>query len=239
MTTPEHRRAELQRNLAEVRARLQQACESAGRRPDELTLVAVTKFFPASDAVTLCELGLTDLGESRDQEAAAKVAEFTTLSDLQPRWHFVGRLQRNKARSVAGYADVVHSLDRAELIRPLDEGVQRAGRSRLDVLVQVSLDGDVARGGVLMTEVASFADRVAESSALLLAGVMAIAPIAADPDDAFARLASVSAELRAAHPDATVVSAGMSADLEAAVRHGATHVRIGTALLGRRATNFG
>jgi pyridoxal phosphate enzyme (YggS family) len=239
MTTPEQRRAQLQHNLAGLRSRLERACDAAGRHPDELTLIAVTKFFPASDVVTLCDLGVTDLGESRAQEAAAKVAEFATLSDRQPRWHFVGRLQTNKASSVARYADVVHSVDRQELVSALDDGVRKAGRDVVDVLIQVSLDADPDRGGVLVGEVARFADLVLDCERLRLAGVMAIAPLQADPDEAFARLAEVSAELRSAHPWASVVSAGMSGDLEAAVRHGATHVRIGTALLGRRTTNFG
>jgi PLP dependent protein len=239
MTTPEQRRAQLQHNLAGLRSRLERACDAAGRHPDELTLIAVTKFFPASDVVTLCDLGVTDLGESRAQEAAAKVAEFATLSDRQPRWHFVGRLQTNKASSVARYADVVHSVDRPELVSALDDGVRKAGRDVVDVLIQVSLDADPDRGGVLVGEVARFADLVLDCERLRLAGVMAIAPLKADPDEAFARLAEVSAELRSAHPWASVVSAGMSGDLEAAVRHGATHVRIGTALLGRRTTNFG
>jgi PLP dependent protein len=239
MTTPEQRRAELQHNLAELRSRLERACDAAGRQPDELTLIAVTKFFPASDAVTLCDLGVTDLGENRAQEAAAKVAEFATLTDREPRWHFVGRLQTNKATSVARYADVVHSLDRPELLSALDDGVRKAGRDAVDVLIQVSLDADADRGGVLIREVARIADLAVQCERLRLAGVMAIAPLQADPDEAFARLAEVSADLRSAHPSASVVSAGMSGDLEAAVRHGATHVRIGTALLGRRRTNFG
>ena len=238
MTTPE-RRAEVQHNLAELRSRIERACDAAGRQPDELTLIAVTKFFPASDAVTLCELGVTDLGESRAQEAAAKVAEFAALSDSEPRWHFVGRLQTNKASSVARYANVVHSVDRPQLLSALDDGVRKAGRDAVDVLIQVSLDADPHRGGVLIGDVARFADLALDYERLRLAGVMAIAPLQADPDEAFARLAEVSAELRSAHPSASVVSAGMSGDLEAAVRHGATHVRIGTALLGRRGTNFG
>jgi pyridoxal phosphate enzyme (YggS family) len=238
MTTPEARRAELRDNLAAVRARIEQACTAAGRAADALTLVAVTKLFPASDAVTLCDLGVSDLGESRDQEAAAKVVDFATLSDHQPRWHFVGRLQSNKARSVASYADVVHSVDRPELLAALDDGARKAGRDRIDVLIQVSLDGDPARGGVVGDAVTRFARQLADFEELHLAGVMAIAPIEADPEEAFARLAEVSSELRVSYPNATVISAGMSGDLEAAIRHGATHVRIGTALLGRRATTF-
>jgi pyridoxal phosphate enzyme (YggS family) len=189
----------------------------------------------------LAELGVTDLGESRDQEAAGKVAEFRSLiagpAD-RVRWHFIGRLQSNKARSVARYADVVHSLDRPALVEALAQGARQAGR-RLDVLVQVSLDGDSDRGGSLMADAAALADQVAAAQGLRLAGVMAIAPLGVDADEAFASLAGFAEEVRARHPRADIISAGMSGDLEAAIRHGATHVRIGTALLGRRPPTFG
>jgi len=155
------------------------------------------------------------------------------------RWHFVGRLQSRKSRSVASYAHAVHSVDRPELVEQLAVGVARAGRGRLDVFVQVSLDGDPSRGGVLPDRVVELADAVAARSELRLRGVMAVAPMAADPRAAFADLAAAAARLRAAHPDADAISAGMSADLEAAVAHGSTHVRVGSALLGRRSQVFG
>lgn len=236
MPAPDARRAELQHNLAEVRSRLDAAAAAAGRDPAEINLIAVTKFFPASDAVTLCELGVTELAENRDQEAAAKVIQFHNLTGLRPRWHFIGQLQTNKARSVARYADVVHSVDRPALLDALDDGARKAGRDRIDVLIQVSLDGDTRRGGVLAEDVAAFSRQVGRLEKLAVAGVMAIAPLEADPDEAFGRLAGVAADLRVEVPEAKMISAGMSGDLEAAIRHGATHVRIGTALLGRRAT---
>lgn len=223
------RTAEIAGNLAAVRQRIGAAARDAGRDPAELTLVAVTKTFPVEDARRLVELGVTELGEARDQEARVKARE---LPD--PRWHFIGRLQRNKATSVASYAAVVHTVDRPELVRSLAAGVERAGRDVLEVLVQVSLDGDPDRGGALPDDVGALADAAAGAGGLRVAGVMAIAPLAADPDAAFARLARVAERLRLDHPGATVVSAGMTADLEAAVRHGATHLRIGTALLGGR-----
>ena len=216
-------------NLAEVRERIDAAARAAGRDPAELTLVGVTKTFPVDDARRLLELGVTELGENRDQEARDKAAALPAA-----RWHFLGRLQRNKAGSVAGYAAVVHSVDRAELVRALANGVRRAGRDSLDVLVQVSLDGAAGRGGAPIDEVGALADAAAATGVLVPRGVMAVAPLGADPDPAFAALAGVAARLRADHPGATVVSAGMSGDLEAAVRHGATHLRIGTALLGGR-----
>lgn len=235
VTDPGARRTEIAHNLAGVRSRIENACAAAGRPVDEVTLIGVTKFFPVSDAVFLAEAGVPDLGESRDQEASAKAAEFSGLTDAAVTWHFIGRLQTNKARSVARYADLVHSVDRAELAHALATGAERAGRV-LPILVQLSLDGDAGRGGT--DDLLRLADEVAELPALRLAGVMAIAPLDADPEPAFAELARVAGRLRAAHPAARILSAGMSGDLEAAIAHGATHVRVGTALLGRRKQTF-
>jgi hypothetical protein len=231
------RRAELAANLAEFRARVDAACAQAGRDPVEVTLIAITKTFPASDVRLLAELGVTDVGENRDQEAAAKHAQ---SADLALRWHFVGRLQRNKCRSVAGYADVVHSIDRPELADALGAAAVTAGRN-LSALVQVSLDPDqeAGRGGAAPSVVAPLAEQVMAAAGLSLAGVMAVAPLDADPDEAFARLARISETVRAIDHDATMVSAGMSGDFEAAIRHGATHLRVGTALLGRRSAPVG
>ncbi|HEX8768315.1 MAG TPA: YggS family pyridoxal phosphate-dependent enzyme [Jatrophihabitans sp.] len=243
MSSPEDRRAELRENLAAVRSRIEQGCAAAGRSGDEITLIAVTKFFPVSDAVLLAELGVTDLGENRDQDASVKSAELAALTDIAVRWHFVGQLQTNKARSVARYADLVHSVDRQGLADALEDGARRAGRPALDVLVQLSLDTDTepgaaGRGGSAADQLMRLADRVAGSDVLRLAGIMAIAPLDGDPDQAFSRVAEVAERLRTSHPAAGIVSAGMSDDLEAALRHGATHVRIGTALLGRREPQF-
>jgi hypothetical protein len=239
------RRAELVAGLAGVRGRLADASADVGRDPHAITLVAVTKGFPASDVASLATLGVTDIGENRDQEARAKVAELADRPDLSEftaltalRWHFVGRLQTNKCRSIARYADVVHSVDRIEVATALAAGAQRAER-HLDVFIQVSLDDDPTRGGVPTAELALLADHVATQDALRLLGLMAVAPLGADPDEAFARLAGIAERLRADHPDATAISAGMSADLESAIRNGATHVRVGSALLGRRTPTFG
>ncbi|HEY7046139.1 MAG TPA: YggS family pyridoxal phosphate-dependent enzyme [Jatrophihabitantaceae bacterium] len=234
------RRAELVAGLAGVRGRLAAACEEVGRDPRAITLVAVTKTFPASDVASLATLGVTDIGENRDQEAKAKVAEVAASAwDIPPlTWHFVGRLQTNKARSVARYAQVVHSVDRAEVATALAAGAERAERN-LDVFAQVSLDDDPARGGVLARDLGRLADHIAGLAPLRLLGLMAVAPLRADPDEAFERLAAIAERLRADHPDAVAISAGMSADLEPAVRHGATHVRVGSALLGRRPPIFG
>jgi PLP dependent protein len=242
------RRGELEKNLAEVRNRIAAACAAAGRDPGEITLIAITKTRPPADVLLLHELGLTDFGENKDQEAAPKAAACAAAlaaeADAGPgrshplRWHFVGQLQTNKASSVAGYADVVHSVDRARLVRALGAAARKAGRE-LTCLVQVDLDtatvpADPARGGVPPAQVREIAEAIEAEQALILGGVMAIAPLDADPARAFAPLRPCSLAVRAVNPAATIISAGMSGDLEAAIGNGATHVRIGTALLGER-----
>jgi PLP dependent protein len=227
----ESRLAELERRLAELRRRVGAACAAAGRDPAEVTVVAITKTFPASDVRLLWELGMRDVGENRDQEAAPKAAECAGLAGL--RWHFVGRLQTNKAASVVRYASVVHSVDRVKLARVLGAQARKAGRV-ITCLVQVSLDGDPQRGGALPADVPAVAAAVAAEDGLVLGGVMAVAPLAVQPATAFAPLPALSAAVRGVRPGATMISAGMSGDLEAAIAAGATHLRIGTALLGSR-----
>lgn len=227
---PAGRGAELAANLAAVRDRIAAACAGAGRPREDVTLVVVTKTHPASDVRLLAGLGVRDVGENRDQEAAPK-AEAT--KDLDLTWHYVGQLQTNKAKSVAGYADVVHSLDRIRLAHALSAAAVRQHRT-ITALLQVSLDEDPARGGVSPTDVAELADVVAQAPNLTLGGVMAVAPLGVEPARAFTGLREIATRLREAHPTANMVSAGMSNDLEAAIEAGATHVRIGTAVLGVR-----
>jgi len=224
------RREELALRLAEVRGRIAKACEATGRDVSELTLIAVTKTKPASDVRLLSQLGVGDIGENRDAEAAPKAAE---CADLDLRWHFVGQLQTNKCASVARYASVVHSVDRPRLVSALGKAARRAGRV-IECLVEVSLDGDPARGGAVPDQVPALAEALAAEEGLVLGGVMAIAPLSMPPADAFARLLVSAAAVREVRPGAAVISAGMSGDLEAAVEAGATHLRIGTALLGDR-----
>jgi pyridoxal phosphate enzyme (YggS family) len=224
------RRAELRTRLGLVRERIEAACQASGRLVSEITLVVVTKTYPASDLALLAGLGVRDIGENRDQEAAVKHAD---CADLPLRWHFVGRLQTNKARSVARYADLVHSVDRPALARALGAAAHAAGR-RLACLIQISLDADPARGGALPADLPALADAIAGQDALELRGVMAVAPLGVDPRSAFAILPGLRDQLRRAHPDADIISAGMSGDLEAAVAEGATHLRVGTAILGPR-----
>ena len=228
--TDSSRRDELAARLTAVRERISAACAAAGRKPQDVSLVAVTKTFPASDVRLLSGLGVRDFGENRDAEAAPKAAQ---CADLDLVWHFVGQLQTNKAASVARYATFVHSVDRLRLVRALGVAARRAERV-IECLIEVSLDGDPARGGALAGEVPGLAEALMAEAGLVLAGVMAIAPLGMLPADAFARLLDSAAAVRAVRPAATVISAGMSGDLEAAIAAGATHVRIGTALLGDR-----
>ena len=224
------RRDELAAHLAAVRKRISAACDAAGRAAGEITLIAVTKTWPASDVRLLASLGLTDVGENRDAEAAPKAA---ACADLNLTWHFIGQLQTNKAASVARYASFVHSVDRSRLIRALGAAARRAGRV-IECLIEVSLDGDPDRGGALAGQVPGLAEELAAEPGLVLSGVMAIAPLGMEPAAAFARLRDSVVLVREVRPAATVISAGMSGDLEAAIAAGATHVRIGTALLGDR-----
>jgi pyridoxal phosphate enzyme (YggS family) len=248
MTSPDHgdeqpeeptedsRAAELANRLAVVRQRIESAASAAGRS-DLPELIVVTKFHPAADVRRLAALGVKDVGENRDQEAASKSAE---LAGVDVRWHFIGQLQSNKAKSVVKYASSVQSVDRVQLVEALAKAVARekdaTGRSDLDCFIQVSLDHDAGahRGGAGPSDVEGLAERIESADGLMLSGLMAVAPLGADPDAAFERLAGISEELQAVHPAATGISAGMSQDLEAAVRFGATHLRIGSDILGSR-----
>lgn len=228
---------EIRQRLAVVRQRIAAATEAAGRQDNPPALIVVTKFHSADDVRRLAALGVTDVAENRDQEASEKAA---TLSGLGLRWHFVGQLQSNKAKSVVRYAHAVHSVDRPQLAAALARSVaaeqERTGRGPLECFIQVSLDEDAGthRGGADRLEVPALADQVAGSPGLVLAGLMAVAPLGSDPDAAFGRLAEISAQLLKDHPSASGISAGMSQDLESAVRAGATHLRIGSDILGSR-----
>ena len=224
---------EIQANLDTVHARIDAARAACGRT-DEVHLIVVTKTFPASDIALLASLGVTDVGENKDQEASGKHAELGSLSDSL-RWHMIGQLQSNKAKSVARWADVVHSVDRSSLVGALSSGAELAGRA-LSVLIQVNLDPVPVsgRGGAVPDSVPELADLISSAPGLSLGGVMGVAPHPGDPAAAFARLAEVRASLLLSYPQAQVMSAGMSDDLEAAIAAGATHVRVGGAVLGNR-----
>ena len=217
----------LAERLASVDAAIADAARAAGRDPAELTRIVVTKFHPASLVRELHALGVHDVGENRHQEAAAKAAE---LADLDLAWHFVGQLQSNKAKAVRRYASAVHSVDRQSLVDAL------AGGPPLDVFIELNLTDDPARGGVAPDAAGTLAESVASTEGLVLRGVMAVAPLDAEPRAAFARVREVSDSIRTIVPQATAISAGMSQDFAAAIAEGATHLRIGTAITGKRST---
>ncbi|MEJ3405998.1 YggS family pyridoxal phosphate-dependent enzyme [Rathayibacter sp. YIM 133350] len=212
--------------LARVRDGIAEAAEQAGRNADEITLIAITKFHPASLIRELAEAGVRDIGENRHQEAREKAAE---LADLGLTWHFVGQLQTKKARQVRAYARVIHSVDRPELVQAL------ASRDAVvDCFVQVNLTGDPERGGASAGALPGLVDDVLAAPGLRLLGLMAVAPLDEDPRRAFAHVRALSERIQSQAPDATALSMGMSLDYRAAIAEGATHLRIGTAITGNR-----
>ncbi|MFD8715301.1 YggS family pyridoxal phosphate-dependent enzyme [Streptomyces anulatus] len=232
------RKAQLDANLAQVEERIASSCAAAGRKREEVTLIVVTKTYPASDVRILHELGVRHVAENRDQDAAPKA---TACADLSLTWHFVGQLQTNKVRSVTSYADIVQSVDRTKLVTALSAAAVR-GERELGCLIQVALDAESGergeRGGVAPDGVEELAAAIGAAPGLRLDGLMTVAPLAGEyagrQRAAFDRLMEISSRLRAGHPAANMVSAGMSGDLEDAVAAGATHVRVGTAVLGVR-----
>ena len=237
------RELELADALAAVQARLAHAAQAAGRNIDEIELLPITKFFPATDVHILTRLGCTAFGESREQEASNKAVEVRTMSGSEAiRWHMVGRIQRNKARSIAGWAYAAHSVDSEKLITALDRAAAEAlsdGRRAepLRVYIQLSLDGDEQRSGVDVGRQDRIDELCAAANAaegLSFVGLMAIPPLGSDPDDAFARLSAEHQRVQHDYQQRLGLSAGMSSDLEVAVKHGSTCVRVGTALMGQR-----
>lgn len=237
--TEDSRTRELALNLAAVHERLDAAMAAAGRR-DRPELIVVTKYFPASDVRRLYELGVRDIGENKDQEASAKADEVNDLQGL--RWHFIGQLQTNKTKSVVRYAHCVHSADRPKLVRALGNAAARAAEEGIrnqpvEVLLQVDLRDPLPedqRGGAAPQDIEELARAVVETEHLQLAGLMAVAPLEEEAQQAFERLAALASQLSAQYPQAAEISAGMSQDLEAAVNCGATRLRIGRDVLGER-----
>ncbi len=235
--TPE-RAAQLRSGVAQARDAIAAAARAAAREPADVEVVAVTKKFPASDIVALASAGITEVGENRHQEAAAKHAE---VGSQPVTWHFIGQLQSNKARAVAAYADQIDTVDRLSLVTALERGAAAHERT-IGCLVQVNLDpvaptapaAQGGRGGVEPASALAVADAIAASEHLELRGVMGMAPLGGDPAAAFAVLADVARNIQGKYPSATQISAGMSGDFAAAIAAGATHVRLGTAILGPR-----
>ncbi|MGG5172963.1 YggS family pyridoxal phosphate-dependent enzyme [Pseudarthrobacter sp. J1738] len=234
---PDQRSVELRGNLTAVQKRISAAAAAAGREDGACELVVVTKFHTTQDIRRLAAMGVQDVGESRDQEAAPKSQE---LGELALKWHFVGQIQTNKAKSVARYAHAVHSVDRLSLVTALSKGVvaeqEQNNRPDLQCFIQLNLDpsAEAGRGGASPEQLLELGAAVDAAVGLELYGVMAVAPLGSDPDAAFAQLAEHSRELRQQFPHARYISAGMSGDLEHAIRYGATHLRIGSDVLGPR-----
>jgi hypothetical protein len=226
----------LAERLADVHARIAKAAQSANRQLDEIQLVIVSKNHPADLVLELLELGESNFGENKDQEASAKAEQvkLSNQTDLEPTWHFVGQLQSNKVKSMLGYSKVLHSLDRPSLLNELIKQLAKDPESRLDVFIELNLTGDPGRGGILPDELLSFARPVLEAKQLNLLGVMGVAGLEGTPASYFETIAKASAELRTIAPEARFISAGMSGDYEEAIRYGATHLRIGTAITGNR-----
>lgn len=227
MESPEAREFPgLDARLAEVRSGIADACRAAARDPEDVTLIVVTKFHPAALVAALAALGVRDIGENRHQEAQAKAEE---LEHLGLRWHFIGQLQTKKAKQAARYAHAIHSIDRARLVDAL-AGVDR----EIDAFVQINLTDDPGRGGVSPDGIEALAEQVLAAPGLRLRGVMSVAPLEEEPARAFERLAGYSERVRALDPAASAISAGMTHDYREAIAHGATHLRIGSAITGNR-----
>lgn len=210
-----NRRDELASNLEAVKARI--------KNPD-VTLIVVTKTYPVSDVQILRDLGVRDFGENRNEEGLEKSAA------VQGRWHYQGEVQSRKLRDIAQWADVVHSLDDGSHISKLSN----AATKPLDIFLQLSLDGDPSRGGVIESELPALADIALASPHLHLTGLMCVPPVAADPKTAFTEIAAIHRRFISNYPDVTALSAGMSGDFEIAIDCGATHIRVGSSILGSR-----
>jgi len=227
-----NRLADIQSNLEKINIRIAEACSSSKRNISEITLIAVTKTYPASDVDLLKQLGIENVGENKDQEAAGKISQVKEKFS----WHFIGQLQSNKAKSVVTYAELIHSVDRLSLAKELQKSASAIAKKQ-KVLIQVDLDQsgpDPSRGGVWPADLAALAQFISQSENLELAGLMSVAPLGENPSEAFQRLAQIRSDFLKNYPKAVILSAGMSDDLEAAIEHGATHLRIGSALLGER-----
>jgi pyridoxal phosphate enzyme (YggS family) len=217
------RKEEITRNLQGVKERINRAAQSAGRDSADIELIVVTKTFPVSDIEILRDLGETNFGENRDQEAGPK-AEIISAT-----WHFQGQIQSNKIKSICGWADVIHSISSEKEILKFAQSERKH-----QLFLQVSLDGQEGRGGASPAELAKLADLVNASNNLELMGLMAVAPLGVEPEKAFADLAQLNQGFQHQFPNAKYLSAGMSGDFEAAIKYGATHIRVGSSILGSR-----
>jgi pyridoxal phosphate enzyme (YggS family) len=223
------RRAELSLSLADVRERIARATSQASRKADEVTLVAVTKTYPVSDVEILHQLGVTDFGENRSAEGLEKSAI------VPSHWHFQGQIQSNKIAAISSWARTVHSLDDLSHVAKFDRAVGEIPGKRLNVFIQISLDGDTSRAGVRGDDLFVLGQAISSTQHLELVGLMVVPPVQAEPNKAFSEVALLAQRFRQEFPTAQSLSAGMSGDFEIAIAHGATHIRVGSQILGLRA----
>ena len=224
----ENRALEITQALADVRARIKKAATKAERAEDEITLIVVTKTYPVSDVEIVHQLGVRDFGENRSAEGAEK------SSLVDGHWHFQGQIQSNKIAAISSWANTVHSLDDLSHVAKFDRALASIPGKRLEVFLQISLDGADHRAGVARDELARLAEAVLATENLDLVGLMAVPPVEADPDRAFAEIATIAGAFKENFPMVQSLSAGMSNDFEIAIAHGATHVRVGSQILGPR-----
>ena len=225
------RKEELASSLSDVQSRIQEAASRASRKKDDVTLVVVTKTYPVSDVQILHQLGVTHFGENRSAEGLEKSAL------VSAHWHFQGQIQSNKIAAIASWADTVHSLDDLSHVAKFDRAVGEFPEKRLQVFIQISLDGDSSRAGVSGDELLVLGQAISSTKNLDLAGLMVVPPVQAEPEAAFYEVAEIAQRFRNEFPMARSLSAGMSGDYEVAIAHGATHIRVGSQILGPRATH--
>ena len=218
------RKEELRQNLSDIKSRISTASLNSGRDHNQISLIVVTKTFPLSDVQILNGLGVNDFGENRDDDARTKAPE------IAARWHFQGQIQSNKLKSICSWAHVIHSLDDARHF----EIIQRVASHSIDIFLQVDLDGSQNRGGALVESLYPLAEKVERDPNHHLVGLMAVAPLGVEPNVAFSELHAIHSAFISEFPAASALSAGMSGDFETAIAHGATHVRIGSQILGSR-----
>jgi pyridoxal phosphate enzyme (YggS family) len=226
---------EVSHALTQVEKRIAQACLLAGRTRDDVTLIAVTKTYPVSDVLILQHLGIKNFGENRDAEGVEKFS-VTKASPLEAQWHYQGEIQSKKIASITTWADTVHSLDDLSHIQKFDRALEARGDKSLQVFIQVSLDGNPTRSGLMASDLMQACNAVTNSSHLTLMGVMTVPPVESDPEKSFAEIAAIAEVVRSDFPEARYLSAGMSGDFEVAIAYGATHIRIGSQILGSRST---
>jgi len=221
------REIEIAQALKTVEDRIAAAATKAGRARNEITLIAVTKTYPASDVEILRNLGVQNFGENRNEEGVAKSALVSGT------WHFQGQVQSRKLRDIASWATYIHSLDSADHIEKLSRIATEIGKE-ISIFLQLSLDGAPGRGGVVASEIRALADSIANLPQIKMVGLMCVPPVELEHERAFSEIADIHQGFLANFPTATFLSAGMSSDYEVAITHGATHLRVGSQILGSR-----